>query len=187
MTAGGSAAGKGGPPAGAPSGAARADLGEGLGWAGLGLAILVLSLSMDRLAEQGVEPYAVPGLLPGLLGIGMMLFGGLLVWRGRGMVRLAAGGARTKQKSDLRAGRLLVVLALCLTYSVALVGHGIPFWLASWVFVSASILVLQHGAHQEAGRAPNWTREIALATFIGLCAGVFFTVLFQYFFLVHLP
>lgn len=177
--------GNGGAPSGASS-VARIDLREGLCWAGVGLVILILSLNMDRLSSQGVEPYAAPGLLPGLLGIGMILFGGLLVWRGRVPAQAAAEAASGAKKTDLRAGRLAIVLALCLTYSLVLIGHGLPFWLASWIFVSASILVLQHAEHKEAGHAMN-LRTIAIAVFIGLCAGVIATVVFQRFFLVHLP
>ena len=38
----------------------------------LGVAVLIGSFTMDRLERQGVNPYTVPGLLPGLLGIAMM-------------------------------------------------------------------------------------------------------------------
>ena len=57
---------------------ARADLRQGLGWVALGVAVLVGSITMDRLEKQDVNPYTVPGLLPGLLGLAMMLLGGIL-------------------------------------------------------------------------------------------------------------
>ncbi len=58
----------------------------------LGGAILIGSWTMDRLKNQDVNPYTVPGLLPGLLGIAMMLLGGSLLlrsWR-RGALRRPA-------------------------------------------------------------------------------------------------
>ena len=60
----------------------RADFLFGLGWAVLGLAIAGEAWRMDRLEHQGVEPYAVPGLVPGLLGLLLAGFGLTLAWRG---------------------------------------------------------------------------------------------------------
>ena len=56
----------------------RADLHDALGWIALGIAVLVGSLIMDRLEQQHINPYTVPGLLPGLLGLAMILLGGVL-------------------------------------------------------------------------------------------------------------
>ena len=42
----------------------RSELGEGLGWMILGAAVVVGSVTMDRLERQDVNPYTVPGLLP---------------------------------------------------------------------------------------------------------------------------
>lgn len=157
---------------------------EGLAWAGLGTAILVMSLRMDRLPEQGVPPYAAPGLMPGLLGIAMMLFGGLVAVRaGRG---LGAGEGPTHQPQAVDFGRLALVIGLCLTFSVLLIGHGLPFWLASTLFVSTSILVLQHPERRVARRRLD-ARAVAIAGVIGLAAGVIATLVFQDLFLVRLP
>jgi hypothetical protein len=104
----------------------RGDFGEGLGWLVLGCAVLVGSLRMDRLQSQGVPPYAAPGLLPGLLGIVIVLFGGLLALRGsrrRGLHAAPAAGGRPSSR------QLPVVLALCLIFGLGLVGHGLPFWI----------------------------------------------------------
>ena len=58
---------------------AASELRGGLAWTVFGIAVLALSWRMDRLEAQHINPYTVPGLLPGLLGIVMVLLGGLLV------------------------------------------------------------------------------------------------------------
>lgn len=162
----------------------RADLIGGVAWMALGLAILVASLRMDRLENQGVNPYTVPGLLPGLLGIAMMILGGLLAiraWRTGGFGRSAAAGGGTAMRN-----RLLLVLGLCLTFGIVLVGHGLPFWLAAAVFVTVAILALQQAQRRAAGEKLT-PRAALVAAVIGLGAGGAITLVFQELFLVHLP
>jgi hypothetical protein len=165
-----------------PSVAARDDVVGGTSWAVLGLAILIASLRMDRLEAQGVNPYTAPGLVPGLLGIGFILFGGLMLVRG-----LRHGGLhRPAHVRQPRGGyaRIGVVIALCIAYAAGLVGHGPPFWLASALFVSVSIGVLQFQQWRAEGRL---ARGLALAGVIGLAAGIAVTFVFERFFLVRLP
>ena len=164
----------------------RSDLSQGLGWIALGLAILIGSITMDRLERQDVNPYTVPGLLPGLLGLVMMLLGSILAlrsWR-RGALREAALPVTPDQREQRR--RIAIVIALCLGYGVVLVGHGLPFWLASTIYVTGSILILQR-----LSREPQ-TRRLTLhavikALVIGLGAAVITQLVFQELFLVRLP
>lgn len=164
----------------------RAELGEGLGWMALGLAVLVGSITMDRLERQGVNPYTVPGLLPGLLGIAMMLLGGVLAlrsWR-RGALHEAAVPATPQQREQWR--RIAIVVSLCLIYGVGLVGHGLPFWLAATIFVSGAILVLQRLSRDPLARRIT-LKDAAKALAIGLGAAVITHGVFQELFLVRLP
>src|SRR6266480_3508181 len=72
----------------------RSDFLSALGWMGLGVAILIGSVTMDRLEKQGINPYTIPGLLPGLLGIAMTILGALLAgrsWRPRLLASTANG------------------------------------------------------------------------------------------------
>jgi hypothetical protein len=162
---------------------ARRNLRDAAAWFALGAAIFAASWSMDRLQNQGINPYTIPGLLPGLLGIAMMILGALLALRSIGegalMCPAPAPGA-----SPGGRGQLLLTLALCLVFTGALLGHGLPFWLAAAIFVAASILTL-HRAQAEPKRSR--LREAATATLIGLCAGGAITLVFQVLFLVRLP
>ncbi|MEJ0068095.1 MAG: tripartite tricarboxylate transporter TctB family protein [Pseudomonadota bacterium] len=163
----------------------RADLIGALAWMALGVAILIGSVRMDRLENQDVNPYTVPGLLPGLLGIAMMPLGALLglrSWR-RGAFAARRDAPRA---GGAPMGRLALVLGLCLTCGLLLIGHGLPFWLGAALFVTGAILCLQQAQRRAAGQRLTW-RALLAATAIGLGAGVVITLVFQEVFLVRLP
>lgn len=164
----------------------RSDFWQGLGWVVLGVAVLVGSVTMDRLESQNINPYTVPGLLPGLLGIAMILLGGVLAVRSwqRGALTEARRPFTGHQRETRK--RVWIVIALCSTYSVVLIGHGLPFWLASAIFVIASIIVMQRMSRdpEERQLTPKlWVKAIA----IGVIAAVLTQVVFQELFLVRLP
>jgi Tripartite tricarboxylate transporter TctB family len=164
----------------------RTDFLSAIGWMALGIAILIGSVMMDRLENQDINPYTIPGLLPGLLGIAMIVLGALLAirsWRAHPLPP-----TETTDTSTSQAGRkrLVLVLGLCLAFGVGLVGHGLPFWFVVTIFVTSSILILQY--HQRpASEAPIDLRQFAAAAAIGLGAGIAITIVFQDLFLVHLP
>jgi putative tricarboxylic transport membrane protein len=163
----------------------RSDFLSALGWMGLGIAILIGSVTMDRLEKQDINPYTIPGLLPGLLGIVMTILGALLAARSWRPHLLASAAGRALVKPGERQ-RILLVLGLCLTFGVVLVGHGLPFWLAATIFVSVAILSLQYQQRRSSG-AKLSQRMLITAAAIGLGAGVIITIVFQEIFLVRLP
>ena len=164
---------------------ARSELIQAGAWIAFGVAVLIGSLRMDRLESQNINPYTAPGLLPGLLGIATTLLGLLLAlrsWR-RGALQ-ATGPATAFDAASMR--RVALVLALCVVFGVVLVGHGLPFWCAAAIFVSAAIVTLQRPQRLAAGRALT-VRDIVVAIVIGLGAGGAITLVFQQVFLVRLP
>jgi Tripartite tricarboxylate transporter TctB family len=151
----------------------------------LGVAILIGSVTMDRLENQDINPYTIPGLLPGLLGIAMTILGALLAarsWR----PHLLASAARGVPVNRAEQKRILLVLCLCLAFGVGLVGHGLPFWLAAAIFVTVAIVSLQYRERKASGEKLSLRRLITAAA-IGLGAGAAITVVFQEIFLVRLP
>jgi hypothetical protein len=165
--------------------AARSEFHQALGWIALGIAILIGSLMMDRLERQDVNPYTVPGLLPGLLGIAMILLGSLLALRSWRRGALAHAAARIGvEASTVR--RLALVVGLCVVFGAVLVGHGLPFWLAATIFVSVAIVTLQRPQRIAAGQKLG-ARRVIVAIVIGLGAGAAITLVFEQLFLVHLP
>jgi hypothetical protein len=164
----------------------RSDLKDAAFWIVLGVATLAGSITMDRLENQNINPYTVPGLLPGLLAIAMILLGGVLAlrsWRrGAGTQPLppASPGLREERK------RVAVVAALCCGYGVVLVGHGLPFWLASTIYVTGSILVLRRLSREPAERRLG-ARAGIQALVIGLVSSLVIHLVFQEVFLVRMP
>src|SRR5882672_1883957 len=162
----------------------RNDFMSAIGWMGLGIAILIGSVTMDRLEKQGINPYTIPGLLPGLLGIAMTILGALLAARSWRPHLLASAGKAVVNRAEQM--RILLVLGLCLTFGVVLVGHGLPFWLAAAIFVTTAIFALQYQARKSTGQQLT-LRQFASTAAIGLGAGIAITIVFQEIFLVRLP
>lgn len=162
----------------------RGDFFASLFWIALGVAIAIGSWNMDRLKNQDVNPYTVPGLLPFFLGIAIAFFGLLMLWRSWRLGALASGAQLMPAMSRADLTRLALVLALCLGFGMALVGHGLPFWVAAAIFVTATIVILQWQQRKAAGQVG---RGIIVAAVIGVCAGIAVTLVFQEFFLVRLP
>jgi hypothetical protein len=158
---------------------ARADLYGGLFWIALGSAIAIASWRMDRLERLGVSFYTAPGLMPGILGVVLVLFGAVLAVRS---LRADAFGAAQRpalllNRETLR--RVGLTLLLSVGFAVGLVGHGLPFWAAAAVYLFAQIAVLEYPQH---GR-----KALVRAALIAPLAAGVIALLFQYVFLVRLP
>jgi hypothetical protein len=163
----------------------RSDFLSAIGWIGLGVAILIGSVTMDRLEKQGINPYTIPGLLPGLLGVAMTILGALLAARSwRPHLFSSTADAAPADRGERK--RLLLVLGLCLGFGIGLVGHGLPFWLAAAIFVTTAILCLQYQNRKSAGEKTS-LRMLLRTAAIGLGAGLIITLVFQEIFLVRLP
>ena len=164
----------------------RADFHDAVGWIALGLATVVGSWRMDRLESQNINPYTVPGLLPGLLGLAMVLLGGVMAvrsWRRGAFVHAAEPPHADARESSKR---VWIAIALCCGYGIVLVGHGIPFWIASSIYVTGSILVFQRLSRDAAERqltAKAWAKAIV----IGVASSVVTWLVFEQVFLVRLP
>jgi putative tricarboxylic transport membrane protein len=163
----------------------KADFVTGLVFVALGLAVVVECLRMPRFEELNVNPYTVPGLVPGILGAIIAVLGAILV------VRAArAGGWRLTERADARpmlaeAGtrRVLLSIALCLLYAAGLVGR-LPFWLASFLFIAAFVVLFEWPLAM--GRSDR-LRRVLFAVVLGAVISAATSFVFQEVFLVRLP
>ncbi|HEV8500664.1 MAG TPA: tripartite tricarboxylate transporter TctB family protein [Casimicrobiaceae bacterium] len=163
----------------------RSDFVAALLWIAFGVAIAIASWRMDRLQNQDINPYTIPGLLPGLLGVAIVFFGALLLaraWRAGALDAHGRGEPRRMSAYELK--RFALIVALCLAFGIGLVGHGLPFWVAAALYVAATIATLQYPQRKAAGQV---ARGIVVAIVIGVCAGYAITLVFQDIFLVRLP
>jgi putative tricarboxylic transport membrane protein len=114
--------------------------------------------------------YTAPGLVPGLLGLVLLVLGVVLA------VRASRRGIQAERSVGFTWGNTPLVLVLCLGYAIGLVGRA-PFWLATFLFVTAFIAIFEYPVR----------RRMALAPVYGAATSIVVTVLFESVFLVRLP
>jgi len=166
---------------------ARADFLSALVWGAFGLAIITASWRMDRLESQGAKLYTAPGLYPGIIGGAILLLGLILGWRAWRLQGHRLGATAWRLAVPARAALLRVggFLVLGLAYAAGAVGRaGIPFWLATFIFVAAFILIFNWRERQERNQT---ARGVALAVAMGAGTAFLVSYVFQEWFLVRLP
>lgn len=154
----------------------------GLFWLALGLAIAFESWRMPRLEEQGINPYTIPGLVPGLLGLILAIFGVVLFFR-----RAPAAEGVALEGNDggvAEPWRVALAFVLCVAFGIGALGHGPPFWLAAGVFLFLAIILFEYPDHRAEGTLRYGIIRAALVATIGAAA---ITLIFQEIFLVRLP
>ncbi len=160
----------------------RADFWSGLLWMALGIAILVLSLRMDRLAHLQASIYTAPGLVPAVLGVAIAIMGLILLLRAR---RQGALLPKIRQPLVLaQHWRLIFSLGWSLFYALGIVASVVPFWLATAIYISVFVVVFQYQERRAAGQVP---RGLIVAVVHGLIAGLLIQYVFEDLFLVRLP
>ena len=164
---------------------AKADLITGLVLVALGAATAVESYRMPRLEERSIDPWTAPGIVPGMLGIIILIIGIALAMRSG-----AAGALTAKAQPDVDAGevraarfRLALCLVLCLVYAIVLVGHT-PFWLATGAFVFVFVAAFEWRPGDDSRARAI---KIAIAATIAIATAVVVPFVFETLFLVHLP
>lgn len=151
-----------------------------------GAVVLFESWRMPRFEPIGGSMATAPGLVPGLLGIVLVLFGLVMLVRS---IRLGALARRTEAKAPAEGGmaesarRLLLMLVLSVAYAGFLVGW-IDFWLATFLFVFTAVGLFDWRAADPPGVK---TRRIAVAFLEAVAVAVVVTLVFERIFLVNLP
>lgn len=170
---------------------ARADLVASALWITFGAAVVIGAWRMDRLERLNINPYEAPGLVPGLLGALIVLLGLALAGRSvrRGTLRpasaLAEGTPAAPTANPQALRHMAAVFGLTLFYALALIGTGLPFWLATFAFITVFVGVLDRDRQARLGRSTTaqWVR----AAVYGAAWSALVTLSFQHIFLVRLP
>lgn len=165
------------------SGLPRADFVTSLVLIAFGVAMLWLSLEMPRFEHRNINPYSIPGIVPGILaGVNLILAAVLFVRSiARGGHRLGGNGWREIVLGD-GSKRLAIAFVLTVLYAVGLVGV-IPFWLATFIFVAAFILIFEWPLVAAKRR---WILIVG-ALVQGVLVSAIVALVFQELFLVTLP
>jgi hypothetical protein len=159
----------------------RTDLYSAAFWVLFGGAIVAGSWRMDRLEYMHINPYTAPGLVPGILGAFIVLFGVIMAVRA---VRAGALRAGPVGGEPIFNGRVALSAVLCIAFAAGLVGHGPPFWLAAGIFIFVHIFLFQYPERRASGDLAKGALA-ALAVAVG--ASFVITMIFQELFLVRLP
>lgn len=150
-----------------------------------GLVVLVESLRMDRLENLNVNPYTVPGLVPGILGGLLMLCGLLLLVRSilRGGWRLGLSqSAIVDFLKDEAVKRTSLTLLLTFGFALGLFGT-LPFGIAAALFIFSFILILRD---RELADKQAKVRYFVFALCVAVAAGYGIEIIFTHFFFVKL-
>ncbi|MFP5406764.1 MAG: tripartite tricarboxylate transporter TctB family protein [Gammaproteobacteria bacterium] len=188
-----------------PQHRALVDVGVALGWVASGVAVAIASWQMDRLGELGINPYSVPGLVPGIIGAAIAALGAVLAareWRAGRAGRAAAGGAvrRAELAKDAEAagsegaaqgesspsiGRAVAAGVLSIVFAGFVLGHGLPFSATSGVFIFLFIMLF--GRADLSRDRQGIVRTLAVAALVAATSAAFIAFLFGEVFLVRLP
>jgi len=168
--------------------APRTDLRGAFGWIALGAIVVFESWRMDRLTQQGAELFTAPGLWPGVIGLVIALLGGVLAWRSLQRARIAGWHAAEEDDTVYApTSQFTLAAALFFAYALLLVGHGLPFWLGTALFVTAYVFVFRRADRMTGARAGTTRGDLILAIACGISTAVVVSLVFERLFFVRLP
>lgn len=151
-----------------------------------GIWVVVHSLRMPRFENLGANPFSVPGIVPGLLGIiifllSLVIFLRALKQKGH---RLGINAAIIRNFTrDASMQRMVVTILVCGVYGLGLIGK-INYYLATFLFVLAFLLLFQYRPSHD---GPTTGKLIAVSVFQAVLTAGAVGAVFRYLFLVELP
>lgn len=148
----------------------------GLGWVALGAAITLGAWRMDRLESLNIEPWSAPGLVPGVLGLLIVVFG-------LAMLVSPAVAANSDPPESVPWGRLSAILALTALFVFGVLGR------LSFIPAAAALMfvwMLMLGVASSPAGQPR-LRRLLRPALIAVVAALVIGHLFQDVFLVRLP
>ena len=152
----------------------------------LGTVVVTESWRMPRLENLGVNPYTVPGIVPGILGAIIALLGLVMLVRSSRAKTQAIeskGSSFVEGLKSENTRRLGLTLLLTLGYAAFLVGT-LSFWLATLIFVFLFIAMFEWQV--EASSAQKM-RSLGVALLQAVLVAAAVTFVFERIFLVRLP
>ena len=150
-----------------------------------GAAVLTESLRMPRFENLGINPYTVPGIVPGVLGGVIILLGAIMFVRSSFVDSWRVAPKPTEPSAALRKGsqRLTLTLLLTIGYAGGLVGR-LPFWAATFIFVFLFIALFEW---RRTHVAVKQLRILGVALIEAALVSAAVTYVFERIFLVRLP
>ena len=176
-------------------------------WAAFGVVVLVASWRVDRLENLHINPWSIPGLLPGIIGALMIVLAAVLALRAPRVFAAAAAAAAPDATADDPAagtgsmaarddvtatppegagGMLRAVAAAipCVLFALLGPATGLPFAVDAAVYVAVFIALFSWPRWRAEGRI---ARRLLTALAIAVISAAVISWLFESVFLVRLP
>ncbi len=158
----------------------RSDIWGGVGWVTFGSVILVEALRMDRFTSMGATVYTMPGFVPGMIGVVVMLLGLVLALRGWRRLKTSSSSLESvAPAAPIINGRIGFTILLTLVYAGGLIGR-MPFWLGTALFVGTFTWLFAPPEH-------SVQRRLTHCVLAGGLTSAVVSIVFQEIFLVRLP
>ncbi len=164
----------------------RADFVTSMILIAFGISVLVLSLQMPRFEEHDVNPYSVPGIVPGFLGAVIAFLGVVLLIRSilQKGYRLGISGGTVKDFfSSEVTKRFALTIAISVIYALVLLGR-ISYPIATGVYIFAFIFIFEYEWKKSFS---DQLKKVLMALVISVIFSAAVTGVFRYLFLVNLP
>ncbi|MFO7782365.1 MAG: tripartite tricarboxylate transporter TctB family protein [Spirochaetia bacterium] len=164
----------------------KADFVTAMIFVAFGIGVLVLALQMPRFEGQDVNPYSVPGIVPGFLGAIIAFLGGVMLIRSILKKGYRLGIDRDAVTRFYRAEatkRFAMTIVICVVYALVVLGR-VPYEVATALFVFAFIAYFEYESDKPL-RAQ--LRKIGIALLMAVLVAGIVGYVFRSLFLVNLP
>lgn len=151
-----------------------------------GIWVFVQSVRMPRFEAIGADPYSVPGIVPGLLGIVIAILGSALFYRSILRKGYQLGLSWKKVSvflADESSRNILWTILLSIFYSFFMLGR-IPFELATGIFFCAFVMVFTYKIREG---FVSQRRTVLFVLIMGAVVSGAVTFIFRNIFYVGLP
>lgn len=153
---------------------------------GFGVWIVIHSFKMPRFEELGANPFSVPGIVPGILGVIIFILSLIVFMRSLTRKGYRLGLNRTTLIEFFRNAsmqRMLLTILICIVYGIVLVGR-INYYLATFAFVLVFLVLFQY---RPSKGFLTQRRKLVLSFIQALLTAGIVGAVFRYLFLVDLP
>ncbi|RKX74612.1 MAG: hypothetical protein DRP87_16480 [Spirochaetes bacterium] len=164
----------------------KADLVTSIVLIAFAVGVVWMSIEMPRLEHRNINPWTVPGLVPGILGVIIGFLGLILLFRSikqKGYALELTGEKFITWVKKPASKRLWLTVLLTLAYAWGLIGR-VPYLLATFLFIFAFIIIFEYNRGEN--KKKKVKRVVIAFITAGLAAGIVSAV-FRYAFLVRLP
>ena len=151
-----------------------------------GIWIMIHSYHMPRFEDLGADPFSVPGIVPGILGLIIFVLSLVVFIRSIYNKGYRLGLTQQTVTNFVRndsTRRMLLTTLICIVYGLGMVGN-MNYYLATFLFVLVFLILFQYRPAE--GFTAQKKMLVMSLLQAGLTAGVVGAV-FRYLFLVDLP